>query len=95
MFEYLQHYSSAFLPWHSCKIVMTRPHNGRKADVFTFTALEYVSIKKRSLVGNLSLAIGLPIGGCLQAWILEAVGDWIIFHHILFSQAILYLISLW
>ena len=63
--------------------------------LFSQTALEYVSNKKRSLVGNLSLAIGLPIGGCLQAWILEAVGDWIIFHHILFSQTIFYLISIW
>ena len=63
--------------------------------LFSQTALEYVSIEKRSLVGNLSLAIGLPIGGCLQAWILKAAGDWTIFHHILFSQTILYLISLW
>lgn len=56
-------------------------------------ALEYVSISKRSMVGNLSLAIGLPIGGCIQAWILKAVGDWITFHHILFSQTFLMLFA--
>ncbi len=56
------------------------------------SVLEYVSIKKRALVGNLSLAIGLPLGGCIQAWILKAVGDWTIFHHILFAQSYLMLL---
>merc|ERR1711976_251320 len=57
--------------------------------------LEYVSIDKRSLAGNLSLAIGLPLGGCSQAWILKAVKDWTIFHHILFSQTIIIMIAPW
>ena len=61
--------------------------------ILTFSALEYVTIDKRSLVGNLSLGIGLPFGGCIQAWILKAVGDWTIFHHILFSQSFIMLFA--
>ena len=64
------------------------------AKIDFFSALEYVSIDKRSVVGNLSVAIGLPLGGVAQAWILKAVGNWTIFHHILFSQTIIILISL-
>lgn len=56
--------------------------------IFFNIALEYVPIDKRSMVGNLSLAIGLPLGGCLQPWILKATQDWKIFHHILFSQTL-------
>ena len=33
--------------------------------------LEYVSIEKRSLVGNLSLAISLTVGGTYQPWLLK------------------------
>jgi len=49
-------------------------------------ALEYVSKEKRSLVGNLSLAISMSLGGVIQPWILRAVNDWRMFHHILFCQ---------
>ena len=57
-----------------------------------FSALEYVSIEKRSFVGNLALAIGFPFGGIIQPWVLKAVGDWTIFHHIFFSQTCIFLI---
>ena len=49
-------------------------------------SLEYVSKEKRALVGNLSLAIAMSFGGCIQPWIFRVVGDWKIFHHILFCQ---------
>ena len=52
-------------------------------------ALEYVDKKKRALVGNLALAIAMSFGGCIQPWILYAVGDWRWFHHILFGQTVL------
>lgn len=52
-------------------------------------AVEYVDKKKRALVGNLALAIAMSIGGCIQPWILYAVGDWRWFHHILFGQTVL------
>ena len=58
-----------------------------------FSALEYVSIKKRSFVGNLALAIGFPFGGIIQPWVLKAVKDWTIFHHIFFSQTCIFLIA--
>jgi len=57
--------------------------------------LEYVSKEKRALVGNLSLAIAMSFGGCIQPWILRAVGDWRIFHHILFCQTAIILIAPW
>ena len=53
---------------------------------FLISALEYVSKEKRSLVGNLSLAISMSLGGVIQPWILRAVNDWRMFHHILFCQ---------
>ena len=47
-------------------------------------ALEYVSVSKRSIIGNVSIAVGLTLGGATEAWILRALGDWKIFHQILF-----------
>ena len=35
------------------------------------------------------MAIAMSLGGCIQPWILKAVGDWKIFHHILFCQTAL------
>ena len=67
----------------------------RKFNVDFFSALEYVSKEKRALVGNLSLAIAMSLGGCIQPWILKAVGDWKIFHHILFCQTALIFVAPW
>ena len=50
-------------------------------------ALEYVSVERRSLISNLGLAVGLTVGGAVEPWILKALGDWKIFHVILFAQA--------
>ena len=60
-----------------------------------FFSIEYVSKEKRALVGNLSLAIAMSLGGCIQPWILKAVGDWKIFHHILFCQTALIFVDPW
>ena len=57
--------------------------------VLYMLALEYVDKDKRALVGNLALAIAMSFGGCIQPWILYAVGDWRWFHHILFGQTVL------
>ena len=48
--------------------------------------LEFVSIEKRSLVGNLSLAIALTVGGVYQPWLLKLVGDWKFFLVALYIQ---------
>ena len=58
-------------------------------------ALEYVSIEKRAIIGNLSLAISMSIGGAYQPWILKAVYDWKIYHHILFGQTVIIFIAPW
>lgn len=57
--------------------------------------LEYVSISKRSLVGNLSLAISLTIGCSYQPWLLMYLGDWKIWHHILYAQTIVVVAAPW
>jgi len=57
--------------------------------------LEYVCKERRALVGNLSLAIAMSLGGCIQPWILKAVEDWKIFHHILFCQTALIFVAPW
>ena len=57
--------------------------------------LEYVSIEKRSLVGNLSLAISLTVGGTYQPWLLKLVGDWKVFLFILYIQCIVIIAAPW
>ena len=48
---------------------------------------------KRSIIGNLSIAIGWSIGGVAEVFLLKAIGDWRLFHKILFMQAIVVFIS--
>jgi hypothetical protein len=50
------------------------------------SVLEYVSNDKRALVGNLSLALWLTLGGVYQPWLLKWLGEWKTFLIILFSQ---------
>lgn len=57
--------------------------------------LEYVSLEKRAVIGNLSLAIAMSFGGAYQPWILKVVQDWKILHHILFGQTIIIFIAPW
>jgi hypothetical protein len=52
-----------------------------------------VSVDKRSMIGNLSLAIGFSLGGVSEVWVLKALGDWRLFHKILFAQAAIVFIT--
>ena len=45
-----------------------------------------MSVDKRSIIGNVSMAVGLSAAGAAEAWVLKAMGDWKIFHVILFAQ---------
>ena len=38
--------------------------------------MEYVDVKKRSLIANVMIALGQTIAGCSEPWILKALGDW-------------------
>ena len=58
-----------------------------------FSALEYVSVERRSIIGNAGLAIGYTIGGTAMPYILRAIGDWRIFHQVLFAQGAIVFIS--
>ena len=58
-------------------------------------ALEYVSVEMRSLVGNLSLALAITIGGCYQPWLMKALGDWRVFNFILFIQPVVVMAMPW
>ena len=63
-------------------------------DVAVFvSALEFVSVERRSIIGNVGLAVGYTIGGTAQPYILRAIGDWRIFHQVLFAQGAIVLIS--
>ncbi len=55
--------------------------------------LEFVSVEKRSVIGNLGLAIGISVGGAIEPWILKALGDWKPFHIALFAQAAIVFIT--
>ena len=50
--------------------------------------LEYVAIEKRTLVGNIGLAIALTLSGVYQPWLAKYLGDWKIFNWVIFSQMI-------
>ena len=55
--------------------------------------MEYVSVSKRSIIGNVSMAIGLSIGGCMEVWMLKFIQDWKVLHQILFAQGAVILIT--
>lgn len=40
-------------------------------------ALELTSIEKRSWIGNVSLAIGVSVGGGYNAFLIRYLGDWV------------------
>ena len=53
---------------------------------FLFAAIEYVEESKRTLVGNIGLALALTVSGVYQPWLVKALGDWKVFNWILFAQ---------
>jgi len=48
--------------------------------------LEYVECSKRTLVGNLGLALFLTLSGVYQPWVMKYLGDWKLFNWIMFGQ---------
>ena len=50
--------------------------------------MEFVAIDKRTLVGNLGLAIALTISGAYQPWLAKYLGDWKTFNWAIFAQMI-------
>ena len=51
-----------------------------------YAVLEYVSIDKRTLVGNLGLAVALTVSGVYQPWLAKYLGHWKTFNWAIFSQ---------
>ena len=50
--------------------------------------LEYVAIEKRTLVGNIGLALALTLSGTYQPWLAKYLGNWKPFNWAIFSQMI-------
>ena len=50
--------------------------------------LEYVAIDKRTLVGNIGLAVALTLSGTYQPWLAKYLGHWKPFNWAIFSQMI-------
>ena len=50
--------------------------------------LEYVAIDKRTLVGNIGLAIALTLSGTYQPWLAKYLANWKPFNWAIFSQMI-------
>ena len=50
--------------------------------------LEYVAIEKRTLVGNIGLAVALTLSGVYQPWLAKYLGHWKIFNWVIFSQMV-------
>ena len=52
-------------------------------------------MSKRSIIGNVSMAVGLTVAGCMEPWILRALGDWKLLMPILFAQGAVIFITPW
>ena len=50
--------------------------------------LEYVAIDKRTLVGNIGLAVALTLSGTYQPWLAKYLAHWKPFNWAIFSQMI-------
>ena len=50
--------------------------------------MEYVSIDKRTLVGNLGLALALTMSGVYQPWLAKYLGHWKTFNWAIFAQMV-------
>lgn len=57
--------------------------------------LEYVDASKRTLVGNLGLALFLTVSGVYQPWLVKYLGDWKVFSWLIFGQMIIVLAVPW
>ena len=62
---------------------------GRTLQDFLFLAIEYVEESKRTLIGNIGLALALTVSGVYQPWLVKALGEWKVFNWILFAQMVL------
>ena len=47
-----------------------------------------MAIDKRTLVGNIGLAIALTLSGVYQPWLAKYLGHWKIFNWVIFAQMI-------
>ena len=56
--------------------------------------LEYTEVARRTIVGNVSLAVGMTIGGTYMAYLLRYLQNWRIFNAILYGQVGLYVLFL-
>lgn len=65
---------------------------GTSYDTFVMNAmmlsLELTSIEKRSWIGNLSLAIGMTLGGGYNAFFIRYLGDWRIHNLATYGQTL-------
>ena len=53
-----------------------------------FLVLEYVAVDKRTLVGNIGMAIFFTLSGVYQPWLAKYLGHWKIFNWVIFAQMI-------
>ena len=61
-------------------------HPSPPENIFFLAAIEYVEESKRTLVGNIGLALALTVSGVYQPWLVKALGDWKVFNWLLFAQ---------
>ena len=52
-------------------------------------------VSRRSIIGNVSMAVGLAVGGAVEPWILKALGDWKLLMPVLFAQGAVVFITPW
>ncbi len=62
---------------------------------FFLEAIEYVPANKRSVIGNFGFAVGFTAAGMILPWIILWVGDWKIFHLVIYLQMSVIFITPW
>jgi MFS family permease len=78
-------YCYTFETFSTVRFVMGLTFNTFWSSMYVL-CIEYVSVDKRSVIGNLGLGFGFTMGGGMVVGLLKFIGDWRIVHKILFLQ---------
>jgi MFS family permease len=78
-------YCYTFEAFIAVRFVMGLSYNTFWSSMYVLS-MEYVSADKRSIMANLGVGLGYPLGGLVVVWSLKAIGNWRLFHKILFFQ---------
>ncbi len=59
------------------------------------SAIEYVPLNRRAIIGNLSLAVGFTLAGVYEPWLLKWLQDWKLLQYVVYAQVVIVLGTPW